>query len=56
MTSKLTGQERAVVTGFAVLSAATCIALLNDLQVLALRADETIVTEVVGLVRRFLAG
>lgn len=56
MTPRLTGHERALVAAFAGLSLATSIAMLGDLQVVSLGPNDTIVGEMIGLVRRLVAG
>jgi hypothetical protein len=56
MTTKLSGHERLVVAAFAGLSVAAGAALLDDMQIVSLSADKTLVTDVVNLVRRLLLG
>jgi hypothetical protein len=56
MTSRLTARERALVAAFGVLSAATSIAMLHDLQVVSFTPRETVIGDVVGLVLRLIVG
>jgi hypothetical protein len=53
---RLTAGERAAVAAFAALSAAAGVALLADMQVLALAGEEAFASGLVDVLRRAIAG